>query len=353
MPRWHAAPGFSDLLDERVLEEREVRVLELWSLSGAKRGQDSDAPERRFETENARLGEPDLVLESADAISLPAEGPDVFRAFVLPAGQAEERWLRAVEFRFEDPRLVRQALLFADDQRRARAMDAGTGELGYDVAQGLRFGPTRFLAGWLPGTLAEPLPAGVGRRLRANSDLVLWLHLHSSGAVETKAVSVALWFERQPVREEIVVDVIRGAGAPILRDAHEGFRIHVEHRLAKDSRLLAVIPRMDTFGMEMKLVARPPVGPELPLVQLLRWDVSWPERYRFREPVALPGGSLLVLDARFEDSGRVPVFAGTLPELLPIDGEVPEPCRCYLELIEPLSSDVLGVVSEATGNGER
>ncbi len=105
--------------------------------------------------------------------------------------------------------------------------------------------------------------------------------------------------------------------------------------------------------MEMKLVARPPDGPELPLVWIHRWDVFWPERYRFRVPVDLPGGTVLVLDARFDDPGREQAFAISPPELLSIDGGAPGPCRCYLELIEPLSSDVLGAVNGAAGDSGR
>ena len=89
MPPWHAAPSFGDLAGARELDEREIQVLNLWSSAGAKRGEDSEAPERRFESVADRMGPPDLVLDLPDALSLPAEGPDLFRSFVLRTDLAE------------------------------------------------------------------------------------------------------------------------------------------------------------------------------------------------------------------------------------------------------------------------
>ena len=44
------------------------------------------------------------------AFNVPAEGPDIYRNFVLPTGLTEDKWIRAVEFRPSARKVVHHAL---------------------------------------------------------------------------------------------------------------------------------------------------------------------------------------------------------------------------------------------------
>ena len=44
------------------------------------------------------------------AFNVPAEGPDIYRNFVLPTGLADDKWIRAVEFRPSARKVVHHAL---------------------------------------------------------------------------------------------------------------------------------------------------------------------------------------------------------------------------------------------------
>ena len=51
-----------------------------------------------------------FVPEMPEAFDVPADGPDVYRNFVIPTGLTEDKWVRAVEFRPGTRRVVHHAL---------------------------------------------------------------------------------------------------------------------------------------------------------------------------------------------------------------------------------------------------
>src|SRR5579885_3848687 len=88
---------------------------------GAPEGTDVPAPPKF--TEGWQLGPPDLILEARAAHPLPAAGPDVYWNFIFTAKIAQSRWVRAIEIRPGDKRLVHHANLYVDRAHTARAQD--------------------------------------------------------------------------------------------------------------------------------------------------------------------------------------------------------------------------------------
>ncbi len=336
MPPWKAQPGFGDFLDQRGLDPRSIAVLAAWSEAGAPRGEESEAPRRTFGSDWA-LGEPDLVLTMPAAARIPAEGRDLFVVFALPTGLSEERWLRALEFRPGNPRVVHHALLYTDDQGRARALDERTGEPGYESFGSVGF-PAASLGGWLPGNPPYQLPGGIGRRIARGSDVLIWSHYHPTGKEESDQSSIALWFAREPVQAQARMSAI-WTERFLIPPGDPDFRIHVEDVLERDMRLLGAVPHMHYLGQEMKVVALLPDGETRPVVWVPRWDFRWQQWYRFRRPLDLPRGTKLVLDARFDNSAANPLNPRSPPEVV-VSGDqtTNEMCKCFLEYAEPLGS---------------
>ena len=84
--------------------------------------------------------------------TVPADGPDVFRNFVLPMPLTERRYVRALEFRPGNARVLHHARILLDDTGEVRRLDgkeAAPGFGGMDVP-GARFPDGHFL-GWAPG----------------------------------------------------------------------------------------------------------------------------------------------------------------------------------------------------------
>ncbi len=88
MPPWKADPHDGPFIGQQPLDEAEIALIARWVAEGAVEGATTD--DRREQAESKRwsagwqLGPPDLVLTLPQAYTLPAEGTDAFRIFVLP-----------------------------------------------------------------------------------------------------------------------------------------------------------------------------------------------------------------------------------------------------------------------------
>ena len=98
-------------------------------------GKAADLPPKPKFVEGWQLGEPDLILKAEKPYILPATGGDQYWNFILPVPINETRWVRAVEIRPGDKRLVHHANMLVDRNQSARRMekDPGSGFGGMEV----------------------------------------------------------------------------------------------------------------------------------------------------------------------------------------------------------------------------
>ncbi len=142
--------------------------------------------------------------------TLAAGGADEFRVFVVPTGLTEGRWVSAVDFKPGNRQIVHHILSAFDTKGQARQMDEADPLSGYSVfggfgtqPNGLPFFPSGGLGGWAPGKAPRPLPEGVGRFLPAGSDVLIQVHYHKNGKVETDATSIGLYFADTPIDKQV------------------------------------------------------------------------------------------------------------------------------------------------------
>lgn len=302
MPPWRAEPGFGDFLDERRLSEADLAVLRRWADTGAPQGDPADLPQAPKFIEGWQLGEPDLVLEMPEPFAVPADGPDIYRCFVMPIPVSESRTVKAVEFRPGNRRVVHHAILYLDANHAARARDDKDPGLGYTSFGGPGVLPTGGLGGWAPGAMPHPLPDGLGKFLRKGSDLVMQIHYHPDGKATTDRSRVGIYFTRSPATTIV-------GGLAVLNT-----KLHIpageaHHRasgqsapLPVDVNVLGVGPHMHLLGRQMKAVAETPTGAIIPLIWIKDWDFNWQGAYAYRKPVRLPKGSIVRVECVYDNS---------------------------------------------------
>jgi hypothetical protein len=80
---------------------------------------------------------------------LPADGPDVFRNFVIPVPVVSTRWVEAVEFRPTNRRVVHHAVIQIDEDGASRHLDEEDLEPSYEgmFARNTSHHPDGFLMG--------------------------------------------------------------------------------------------------------------------------------------------------------------------------------------------------------------
>src|SRR5262245_51014813 len=178
MPPWKPERGHEAFLDDRSLRDDELRLLQQWLAQGAIEGDPRDLPTLPDTTSGWQLGAPDVIVGMPEPFLVPADGPDVFRTFVIPIPTTTARYVRAVEFRPGNARAVHHANFGIDRTRSSRRLDQQDPEPGYPGGMVPEAGyPPGHMLGWTPGQRPRPSPDGMPWRLERESDLVVQLHM--------------------------------------------------------------------------------------------------------------------------------------------------------------------------------
>jgi cytochrome c553 len=173
MPPWlPSAPRFQH--DPR-LTENEIAMLAAWAAAGAPQGNPKLTPAPPVFADGWTLGAPDLQAQMPASFEVPAEGPDLYQCFAIPAPSPRSRYVRALDIRPGNARVVHHVILFQDTTGTARKRDTGS---GYPCFGTPGFLPARGLGGWTPGSQPAVNPDDIPELLHGNADLVLQIHYH-------------------------------------------------------------------------------------------------------------------------------------------------------------------------------
>ena len=296
-------------LDARRLNDREIALIREWASTGAVEGDPGDLSAVPAQTTSGpvwRLGQPDLIVEMRAPYVLAAEGRDVFRTFVIPIPTDRARYVRGLEFRPGNARVVHHANIGVDRTSSSRRLDAADPEPGYvgGMVPDASY-PPGYMLGWTPGQHPRPSPDGMPWRLEAASDLVVQLHLQPTGKPEPLQVSVGLFFTDDPPTGAPIglrlgsqtIDIPAGAA---------DYQITDSYSLPVDAHLLALQPHAHNLGRRVEAEARLPNGTTRNLITIADWDFRWQDVYRFAKPVALPAGTVIVMRAVYDNSAANP-----------------------------------------------
>jgi hypothetical protein len=351
MPPWPASTTYGGPFhDQRVLPDADIATLKAWVEAGCPEGDPKDAPAPRTFDSDWPLGPPDLILTPSEPYPLEAEGDDEFRVFILKTDLPSDRWIRAVDFKPGNRKVVHHILAAVDPSGKARELDAKDPKPGYSSVGG--FGDEvrirGFLPIWTPGSRARFAPDGAGYLLPAGADVLIQMHYHKSGKPETDATSVGLYLSDKPTLKEVrtgfvfpeitPVDRVKLAIKAKLKEQREpGKRLSLDETLEDvlvikpgdanytikastregagmgrplraDILVTSVMPHMHWLGKDFKFTAVLPdeARTRVPLIAIDHWNFNWQGTYGFKEPIKLPRGTIFEVEAHFDNSDANP-----------------------------------------------
>jgi tetratricopeptide (TPR) repeat protein len=303
MPPWKPEPGKGDFRDVRRLTDEELRKLQQWIAEGAAEGDRAHPTQMPpLWSDGWLLGEPNLVVRMSEPYVVPADGGDRFRTFVLPIDVERPRFVRAIEFRPGNARVVHHANLGVDRTRSSRQLDARDPEPGYvgGMVQDARY-PEGQMLGWTSGQAPHPSPDGMPWRLAPGSDLVVQLHLQPTGRTEPLQVSVGFYFtDAAPTRAPLGLRL--GSETIDIAAGDREYSIADQYVLPVDVELLAIQPHAHNLARRMEANATLPDGAVRPLIAITDWDFRWQDVYRYLTPIPLPRGTTLSMRYTYDNS---------------------------------------------------
>src|SRR5207237_5748794 len=132
-----------------------------------------------------QLGPPDLVLTLPKTSTLRADGRDVYRNFIFSFRGEAARYVRALEIRPGNKKVVHHANLLIDRNRSSRWKDGRDGQPGFPgmdlKIEAAVEDPESHLLFWKPGSVLSEEPPGMAWTIERGTDLILNMHLQPSG----------------------------------------------------------------------------------------------------------------------------------------------------------------------------
>jgi len=305
MPPWQARSDYGAFIGQPHPSDAEIAVIQRWVEAGAPEGPNASLSER-WPAGGWRLGKPDLVVTLPESYTLPAEGTDVFRTFVLPIRVDTVRYVRGLEFLPGNARVVHHANIRIDRTSGSRDLDAADPGPGYEglLARSALFPDGHFL-GWTPGQVAPLLPKDLAWRLEPGSDLVVQLHMQPSGKKEAVSPSIGFFFGTDPPARHPAmlrlgrqdIDIAAGESAYTVTDSYT---------VPVDVEVQAVQPHAHYRAHEVRGMATLPDGSTKSLISIESWDFRWQHLYRYETPFTLPKGTVVSMRYTYDNSAENP-----------------------------------------------
>ena len=306
MPPWKADGDYGGaFMDQPRLTPAELDTLQRWGAEGAAEGNSRDLPPTPHWTDGWQLGTPDLIV-SGPSYTLQAHGTDIFRIFVIKLPVGGLKYVRGMEFRPGNARVLHHANIRIDRTDASRKFDDADPGPGYDglIASSAVYPDGHFL-GWTPAQVPPLLPKGLAWQLQPNTDLVVELHMQPSGKEEIVQPTIGFYFgsdppERTPAMLRLgrqSIDIPAGQKEYVITDS---FVIPV------DVEVQAVQPHAHHRAKEMVGFAQLPDGSVRPLIHICDWDFRWQHVYRYVTPFWLPKGTRLQMRYTYDNSADNP-----------------------------------------------
>jgi len=312
MPPWRAVPGYGQFANDNGLTLREFAFIVSWvegngpksagqtvllNVAETPRGPGDVAIKPDFE--RWQLGEPDLQRQLATNTIAPGQ-PDEIRRAVVDLGLASDRWVRALEFKPGDRRVVRAAFFALQE----------TGQ---------------WLGSWTPWYGVTTLPEGTAYRIPAGSHVAVELHYRGTGAPVDDRGTLGLYFADTPPANRPTDLVLEATGEVPAKTTAQKFRAATT--LPADTYAVAL--RADLFpgAQALEVTARMPDGGSQVLLFVKEPLQEWPTPYIFKEPVLLSKGTELAVTSYSANPDEKPRPGGVKVTVVSLEKKGPPAVR--------------------------
>ena len=282
MPPWHIDPkvGIQEFKDDRSLTDDEIATISAWVEAGAPRGSIEDAqPSVEFQDFGAWTIEPDLIVQSPPH-TVPAQASDWWGDYIVPTGLDSDRYIKAIQTKAGDLRVVHHALTYA-----VTDPDAPLGDSSDDA----------FLNEYAVGKNGDVYPEGSGRLFEANSRVRFSFHYHSVGEEVTDQTELGLVLYPEGYEPDHILYSRQLGNAGELDipagsvTRHDGYQ-----KMYLPGKLTGFQPHMHFLGTRQCVEMIYPNGPA-EMVNCANFDFNWHIVYNYKDDAAplYPAGTTM------------------------------------------------------------
>ena len=165
------------------------------------------------------------------------------------------------------------------------------------------------VSNYLPGVEPIVYPDGIGgyRVNKQSAILVKDLHFGPSPIEDSDHSYFNIYFDKNPPGRQIGEFILGTQGVspvipPLVIAPNEVKKFQTETIISEDISVLTINPHMHLIGKKYKAYAVEPNGDTIPLIKIDDWNFRWQYFYTFRKILHLPAGSLIKVEATFDNT---------------------------------------------------
>ena len=298
MPPWGADPAVGTYTNDPSLTQAQIATIAAWVDGGAPLGNPGDLPAPPAFTDGWSIGKPDLIFTMQQPFTVPPDGSVPYTYMTIPTGLKEDIWIKGVELRPTDRRVVHHII---------SSIVEGNGKPA-DPTPRLTRDPSRKelgggLGGLVPGRLYGLYEEGVARKIPAGADIVLQMHYTTIGTPVVDQTQIGVVLAKEPparLRAE-------GGGAIpnmtfVIPPGDPNYEVAGKQTFDRDTYLSTLYPHMHVRGKDATYTIVYPDGREEVVLRVPRYDFNWQLSYKLAEPRFMPKGSTLRVTMHYDNS---------------------------------------------------
>ncbi len=317
MPPFPADKSFQHYANERGLTENEIELIQQWVAQGSVAGKKEKSGKRKKEkgqeidASSMTKRPPDLVLKMQNPFTVSNAGEEEFRYFHIPTGLQKDIMVEAIEFVPGNRKVVHHSRVMVDTSGRMAGLEGMHGSDPKLVEFQRIPMADEFLYGWVPGNDKIQFPTGVAKKIKANSNLILYMHYSPSAIFQTDQSEIRLYFSRKPVEREVKSLILHEqqiTNPPFLIKANQKATFYMSlGPLKEDVSAISILPHMHYLGKTFKAFAITPEGDLVPFIKIDNWDFNWQMTYQFDTLLRVPKGSVILAEASYDNTEENPL----------------------------------------------
>jgi len=314
MPPWPPDVNYRHFKDERNLSSNEITKISAWVSGGAPQGNVANAPTPPVYTNGSELGTFDKSLQ-IPTYTVPTINYDMYRCFTVPTGLTQDEFITAIEVIPGNPAIVHHVLIYEDTTGASVTLDNNDAGPGYTNFGGPGFNNAALVGGWVPGTVPNVYPAGMGVKLHKNSRLVLQIHYPAGSSGQVDSTHINLRLSNGNLRQIMIQPPLNHAGTmvngPLTIPAETVKTFEEEYTLPTNIpyagiSVLNVAPHAHLICTKWVVFATTPTGDTIPFIKINDWDFHWQGFYTLQNLVKLVPGTKLHGFATYDNTSNNP-----------------------------------------------
>jgi hypothetical protein len=288
MPPWNADPHFGDFRDPRWLSDADIATLVAWVDGGAKEGDPDDTPPLPKFVDGWQIGEPDLILEMAEPVKIPASGTIPYITVPTNYEFPQDTWIQAIEVRPGNRRVVHHAVASASIPSEAGPGDGGNVHL------------------YSPGLEAMVWRDGYGKFFPKGTRISFQMHYNAIGTATEDRSRIGFKFATTPVHTRVNTTIVLNNTlvVPPMVQKHE---VVAAFQFPTEARIHGLRPHMHLRAQLGTASLIRPDGNRTVLLHIPKWDDGWQNYYVLSRPERVARGSVLEYLASYDNSPANPL----------------------------------------------